>query len=115
MRTRLASLTALSLALTAPAYAQIDIGDRAVLIQDGVEMGQIYVPPDQDPCNAVEYWFLYEDFAFVSTRTGASFTVKALDEARDPESWGWERQMWEAHPKGRLLVTTAVDADPACR
>ncbi len=115
MQTRLAALAALSLTLAAPARAQIIDGLQLSILQDDVELGQIYVPPDQDPCRYVEYWFVYEDFEFVSPRSDASFSVKVIGEARERESWGWERQMWEAHPKGRLLVSTATESGPGCR
>lgn len=114
MLTRLAALFVSLFALSLPAHAQIGVGFLVAIVQDDVERGQVYVPPDQDACRYVEYWFVYEDFDFVSARSEASFSLKVLDKAREAESWGWEKQMWEAHPKGRLFVSTATETGPGC-
>lgn len=96
----------------APAYAQLDPGLRYLIVQDGMEAGQILVPPDQDACKYVEYWFVYEDFTFVGLRSGASFSVEPAERADDHERF--VKEMWEAHPKGKLLTSVATESGPGC-
>lgn len=99
---------------SAPAAAQIDPGDF-VLYQGGREAGEVFVPAGQDPAHYVEYWLLYEGFAFVDVRTDASFALRpAADAERDLASW--MRSVWEAHPKGRLMESWSTETrEPEAR
>jgi hypothetical protein len=96
---------------SAPAFAQLDPGDF-VLYQGGREAGEVFVPAGQDPTHYVEYWFLYEGFAFVDVRTDASFALRpAADAERDLASW--TRAVWAAHPKGRLMQSWSTETREA--
>ena len=95
-----------------PASAQLDPGDRLRLVQGGLEYGQVLVPPDQDLCHYVEYWFLYEGFESVSVRSRARFTVTVTGKAGDLK--GFLAEMWKAHPKGRLLTATSTETRDGC-
>ncbi|MES2639560.1 MAG: hypothetical protein V4850_08740 [Myxococcota bacterium] len=108
-RSRLFLTAVLALAglQSAPAAAQIDPGDF-VLYQGGREAGEVFVPAGQDPAHYVEYWFLYEGFAFVDVRTDASFALRpAADAERDLDVW--MRAAWAAHPKGRLMESWSTE------
>lgn len=108
------SLLLVPLALFAGvAHAQLDPGFRVSVLQDRVERGQVYTPADQPRCEYDEYWFLYEDFQFLDIEQRNGWSTEVAGKAGDLD--GWLKEMWDAHPRGRLFVAHSVESGPSCR
>lgn len=98
--------------LTPSASAQIMLM-VGTIAQGEREVGQIFVPEHEEACKYVEYWFLYEDFTFLGPRDRGEFTVRSEGAPGSYEAW--ERAMFEAHPKGKLLTSVSVETREGCK
>lgn len=72
---RLLALVAASLAMAIPALAQVDPGFHTIF-QDGVKVGEIYVPSRSDSESLYfEHWVLLPGYKSPSVRTGVATEI----------------------------------------
>ena len=106
----------LTLALTlvsAPAFAQMDPGNRALIVQGDHVVGYVHVGLPPGPCRSVEHWFLFQDYAYPSDR-GDGFTV-APDGAADESLERFLDRMYGLDPHGTLVTVEVTETSAACR
>jgi hypothetical protein len=101
-------------ASAAPASAQIDPGLN-VIVQAEVEQGQVFVPEDQDACTYMEYWYLYEGYAYPSLENRASITVTPVQDTYDGSLERFVEANKRAHPRGTLVEVASVEHREGCK
>jgi hypothetical protein len=56
-------------------FAQVLPDERAAIIQNGVQVGEIYVPPQSDRGLYVEHWILYPNYVYPNARNGVKTEI----------------------------------------
>ncbi len=93
-----------------PAQAQLDLQSECGILQNGEQVGQIFVPERDSPTrHYMEYWYLFSNYSYPGAANPVTTQLKC-SQSRFTAPETFKSKMREEHPDG-YLVQIKVDEE----